>query len=228
VTLIDTGIELDIDLRDPEVEPAEPSIETQAEESVSPRRRIGRRAVPVAFWVLTFALIALLFLPTALGYSRYAITGGSMSPTFDKGSAVFERPVPVADLAVGDVITYVPPADSGVQTLVTHRIVDISRSEAGAPLFRTKGDANEGVDPWDFTLTADEQNVVEFAVPHLGTALTRLSDPSFRRLLIGIPAGIIALRALAELVGWRGLSGWRAAPRPPRPASAPCRPPAAP
>ena len=210
MTLIDTGIDLDIDLRDPEVTP----VETPDERLVSPPRRIARRSLPVVFWVLTFALIALLFLPTVLGFSRYAIVGGSMSPTIDKGSAAFARPVPVGDLEVGDVITYVPPADSGVQTLVTHRIVDISRSEAGTPLFRTKGDANDGVDPWEFTLTAEEQNVVEFAVPHLGTALTRLSDPSFRRLLIGIPAGIIALRALAELMGWRGLTGWRAAPRP--------------
>lgn len=216
MTLIDTGIELDIDLRDPELEPAE----TPAEEPASPTRTLARRSVPVVFWVVTFALIALLFLPTALGYSRYAIVGGSMSPTFDKGSAVFERAVPVDDLEVGDVITYVPPADSGVDTLVTHRIVEISRTETGTPLFRTKGDANDGVDPWEFTLTAEDQNVVAFAVPYLGHALTRLSDPSFRQLLIGIPAGIIALRALAELLGWqgllgrRGLTGWRAAPEP--------------
>ena len=37
------------------------------------------------------------------------------------------RSLQAAGLEVGDVITYVPPPDSGVSTLVTHRIISIRR-----------------------------------------------------------------------------------------------------
>lgn len=168
------------------------------------RRRVfaaARRSLPVAGWLAVFVLIGVLFLPTVLGFSRYAIVGGSMSPTFDRGSAVFSQPEPVSALQVGDIITYLPPPDAGIDTLVTHRISDISEAESGELLFRTKGDANEEADPWTFSLDAETQNVVRFSVPYLGTVLTRLADPDLRRIAIGVPAGVIALGAVMELFG---------------------------
>jgi len=192
--------DVEIDLRDPR----RPTVIAVAPVRRRPLRavlRALRRALPVAGWLAVFALVGLLFLPTLLGFSRYAIVGGSMSPTFERGSAVFSQPEPVSALRVGDIITYVPPADSGIDTLVTHRIVEISETETGEPLFRTKGDANEADDPWTFSLDAEVQNVVRFSVPHLGTALTALADPDVRQIVIGVPAGLIALGAVMELLG---------------------------
>jgi signal peptidase len=146
-------------------------------------------------------LVGVLFLPTLLGYSRYAIVGASMQGTYDRFSAVYETPVPVTELAVGDVITYVPPPESGISTYVTHRIVEIEETDDGRPLFRTKGDANPIEDPWQFTLDRPEQNVVRFSIPWLGWFLLKLADPGFRQLAIGIPAAFIALGALLELLG---------------------------
>jgi signal peptidase I len=160
-----------------------------------------RRAAPAVGWLVLFAVVALLLLPTALGYSRYAIVGGSMSPAFERGSAVYSEPVAVEALQIGDVITYVPPPRTGIDTLVTHRIVEITRTEDGSPLFRTQGDANDAVDPWTFTLDSDHQNVVRFSVPHLGTVLTHLARPDVRQIVIGIPAGLIALGAVLDLFG---------------------------
>ena len=152
-------------------------------------------------WGLTFVLVGVLFLPTLLGYSRYAIVGGSMQGTYDRFSAVYEKPVAVDELEVGDVITYVPPPQSGITTYVTHRIIEVDVAEDGRPLFRTKGDANPVADPWEFSLDGDQQNVVRFAVPGLGWLLLQLADPSFRRLAIGIPAAFIAFGALVDLLG---------------------------
>jgi signal peptidase len=71
-------------------------------------RRAGRIASGAA--VAVAALAALLVLaPAVLGWQRYAIVSGSMSGTYDKGSLVLDEVVPVADLEVGDVITYTPP-----------------------------------------------------------------------------------------------------------------------
>lgn len=206
-TLLDTtDVDIDIDLRDGQAE-VSARVDHRDDRDAEPpmvavaARPRWRRIVGIAGWVAVFAVIGLLFLPTALGYSRYVIMGGSMSPTYELGSAVFEKPVPVASLEVGDVITYVPPASTGIDTYVTHRIVEITETDDGQPLFRTQGDANEAVDPWTFTLDRDTQNVVRFSVPHLGTALTQLADPDVRQLVIGIPAGFIALGAVLELLG---------------------------
>jgi signal peptidase I len=140
-------------------------------------------------------LAALILVPAALGLERYAIAGGSMKGTYDLGSLVFEEVVPVQNLRVGDVITYVPPAESGIDTLVTHRIVEIDGSE-----FRTQGDANADVDPWTFELTAANQSRVVWHLPLAGYPFLALQDRSLRMLLIGLPAAVIALIALRELL----------------------------
>ena len=140
-------------------------------------------------------LVALAFLlPSLMGLQRYVIMGGSMEGTYDLGSVVFEEVVPVEDLRVGDVITYVPPAESGIDTLVTHRIPEIDGAD-----FRTQGDANPAVDPWTFQLTAATQPRVVAHVPYVGFAFMALADRGTRMALIGLPAALIALWSLVEL-----------------------------
>ena len=150
--------------------------------------------------VVVTLLGAAYVLPALLGHERYVITGGSMSGTFEKGSIVFEKPVTAADLEVGDVITYQPPASSGVTTLVTHRIIAIGRSPEGEQVLRTQGDANPDPDPWLFSLTSDTQPVATFSVPHAGWVLIALADPQVRLLVIGLPAGLVALLSLGQLM----------------------------
>ena len=164
-------------------------------------RALGKTTVIIAA-VVACAVAALMFAPGLLGYDRYVITGGSMSGTFERGSLVFEKQVPVADLQVGDVITYLPPAESGIAELVTHRIVSVEASPDGSDqlVFQTKGDANENVDPWTFTLADTVQPRVEGWVPAAGWIFIALSAPGIRMLAIGIPAAIVALLFLRALV----------------------------
>ncbi|MEH3067283.1 MAG: signal peptidase I [Aeromicrobium erythreum] len=174
---------------------------TSAQHRVERRaaRRVTSRAVNALLVVATLAGLAYLA-PSLLGYQRYVITGGSMTGTIDKGSIVFEKAVPVADLAVGDVITYQPPADSGVPNLVTHRIIEIGTAEGGGRLLRTQGDANPQPDPWRFSLTAPTQPVVRHHVPRVGWALVALADRDVRVLVLGVPAGLVALASAVELL----------------------------
>ena len=176
-------------------------------------RRTARVSVR---WAANLAILAVIvgcaawIAPSAFGYSRYIITGGSMTGTYDKGSVVFEEKVPVADLRVGDVITYLPPADSGLTTLVTHRIVGMQPAQGGGVLFTTKGDHNPSVDPWHFKLLDSRQPVVRFSVPHAGWVFIGLADRQVRMLVIGGPAALVALFALGELIG--ALRGGRRRP----------------
>lgn len=179
--------------------------------ATTPRRRADTRTSRLAriganVAIVAVMLVALGFLvPALLGFQRYVITSGSMTGTYDTGSVVFSEVVPTSELRVGDVITYVPPAETGINHLVTHRIVAIDGDE-----LRTKGDASPQVDPWTFQLTAAEQPRAVAGVPYVGYLFLALADRATRIVVIGVPAALIALLALAELV--RGL-------RPERPAT---------
>lgn len=164
-------------------------------------RTIGG-TLATAATVIALGIVALMLVPALLGLDRYVITGGSMSGTFERGALVYEREVPVADLEVGDVITYLPPRESGIAELVTHRIASITAhaSAPGGRVFRTRGDANADVDPWTFTLAAGTQPRVVGWVPAVGWALIALSMPGVRMLAIGLPAALIALLFLRDLV----------------------------
>lgn len=164
--------------------------------SVPVARRLG-----AGLTVLCLALAAILLLPAALGYQRYVIVSGSMSGTYDKGTIVFDRAVPVDELRVGDVITYQPPPGTASDDLLTHRIAWIGRDEGGERSYRTKGDANATADPWTFNLEQADQARVEFSVPYVGYLLAVLSIPVVRMLAIGLPAVVLALLILAGI--WR-------------------------
>lgn len=181
--------------------------------STTQMKRAISRALITVITVVALAIVALMLVPALLGLDRYVITGGSMSGTFERGAIVLERQVPVSDLRVGDVITYLPPAGSGISELVTHRIVAITedRDAAGGRVFQTQGDANASVDPWTFTLAASVQPRVEGWIPSVGWAFIALSIPGVRMLVIGVPAALIALAYLRDVV--------RAMRRPNAPAS---------
>jgi signal peptidase I len=142
--------------------------------------------------------VAVLLVPAVMGLQRYVIVGGSMTGTISKGSVVYARLTPVAQLKKGDVITFVPPVDSQP---VTHRIISIKRSDQGQLVFRTKGDANATADPWTITFPQPQQARYVFHVPFIGYLLALLSIRAVRMLLIGLPALVIAVSILWSL--WR-------------------------
>lgn len=160
--------------------------------------RLSRLATNLALG-LVILVAAGFVIPGLMGFERYVIVGGSMSGTFERGSVAFERLTPVEDLAVGDVITYQPPAESGLTTLVTHRIVGVKTNRKGEHLFRTKGDANAQADPWTFSLPEGQQPTVAFTVPLVGHALMAIADRETRMLLIGLPAAVVCLLGLMDL-----------------------------
>jgi signal peptidase len=162
--------------------------------------RIASRIAGVAITVAAVGLALLLLLPALLGYQRYSILSGSMAGTYDTGSLVYAKAVPVGDLKKGDVITYAPPAGASSQSLVTHRIVAIKLGPNGERIFRTKGDANAAVDPWSFRLNADTQPRVVFSVPYAGRVAMALTDRTTRVMLIGVPAAFIALMVVLGMV----------------------------
>ncbi|HSX36751.1 MAG TPA: signal peptidase I [Patescibacteria group bacterium] len=64
-----------------------------------------------------------------------AVQTGSMAPTFKPGDAVLVQKAQPASLAVGQVVSYISPADPTI--LVSHRIVAINRRTG---MLTTRGD----------------------------------------------------------------------------------------
>jgi signal peptidase I len=126
------------------------------------------------------------------------LVGGSMEPTIDKGSLVFDELVRVRELRAGDVITYTPP---GARQPVTHRIISAKRQKTGSPVFRTQGDANAAPDMRPFKLDQPTQARYRFSVPYLGWAFIALGTKHARFILLALPALLIALAMLGNL--WR-------------------------
>jgi signal peptidase len=147
------------------------------------------------------ACVAIMLGPAVAGYQRYVILTGSMTGTYDRGSIVYDKPVPTAALKVGDPITYSPPPGFTSQVRVSHRIYSIRRGPNGERIFKTKGDANQHPDAWSFTLDRPTAEEVKFHIPEVGYLFLLLSIKEFRMIIIGVPVVIIALILLAKL--WR-------------------------
>jgi len=124
--------------------------------------------VRAAGGVLAFLVLAVV-LPPAFGLSHHTVTDDAMSGTLERGSVVFVKPLPVADLEIGDVITYPHPARSG--ELITRRIAFI---EAG--VIWTSSDSTGALDPWHLTLDRATQARAVADVPYAGYAYDALAS----------------------------------------------------
>lgn len=97
--------------------------------------------------VICVALIAAaIAVPRVIGAVPLTVLSGSMAPTFNPGDLIITMPVddPKEEIKRGDIITFQP--ESGVGTLVTHRVSSVGFSMGGSTVFTTKGDANNGLD----------------------------------------------------------------------------------
>lgn len=157
--------------------------------------RVGRLLGRVALMcIMAVALAAFLFLavgPRVFGYQTSTMLTGSMAPLINPGDVVVSVPTPVADLKTGDIITYHIPVED--QRVETHRITTVNRAGANTTI-QTKGDANNGADPWTATLPGDHAYTTVAVISHLGEAIRALRSPIVgAALLYGAPTLLVLL-----------------------------------
>jgi signal peptidase len=145
--------------------------------------------------IMVVAAAAFLFLavgPRVFGYQTSTMLIGSMSPLINPGDVVVSVvPTPVTDLKVGDIVTYHIPVED--QRIETHRITDVTRAGASTTI-QTKGDANNGADPWNATLAEDHAFTTVAVIPHLGDAIRALRSPLVGKVLLyGAPSLLVLL-----------------------------------
>ncbi|MCA4134726.1 signal peptidase I [Arthrobacter sp. M4] len=168
-------------------------VSTGAGRIVAKGLRFVARSIATA--LLMVAVASFIFLaigPRIFGYQTSTMLTGSMSPLINPGDVVVTTRVPVSDLKVGDIVTFsIPVEDHRVET---HRIIEVQSTPSGAAAIRTKGDANNGADPWTATLTELTIDRHAFTVPYLGTAIRALREPIVRTtLMYAAPTLLVAM-----------------------------------
>lgn len=81
------------------------------------------------------------------GFRIFTVITESMIPDYVVGDAIFTKTIEPSEIKVGDDITYLGMAESFKDKIVTHRVIDIEKSEDGLYIFQTKGIANPEPDP---------------------------------------------------------------------------------
>lgn len=111
----------------------------------SAARLLGQFVSYLVLLVVLFAGLVLIAVPLVTGSQTYTVLTSSMAPAYKPGTLIVVKPTPMAELEVGDVITY--QLWSGRPEVVTHRIVGFSADQDGEPMVMTKGDNNAVIDP---------------------------------------------------------------------------------
>src|SRR5438094_4630742 len=114
---------------------------------MDPRSAISFLARAAVTSMVISSCAVLLFigvLPRTGAYRTLTVLSGSMRPAFSPGDVVVAKPESTGAVKIGDVLVYqIPVADHHVES---HRITKILSRD---PLtVQTKGDANNGADPW--------------------------------------------------------------------------------
>jgi signal peptidase I len=118
-----------------------------SEPSLRHRGRLG--AVKIASSLLLAAVIALILtviVGMALGLWRFAVIDtGSMRPTLYPGDVAVLTSEPTTQLKRGQIVAFHPPGEP--RLTVIHRVWATHLTRRGL-IIRTKGDANNALDPW--------------------------------------------------------------------------------
>ncbi|WP_193312774.1 signal peptidase I [Georgenia subflava] len=167
-------------------------------------RRVGNAVLWLLLATVAAVAFAVVLLPRLLGWVPLSVLSGSMEPAIPTGSQVVveavESDADAAELALGDVITFMPFPDD--TTLVTHRIVGRTLAADGTVAFTTKGDANDAADPWTVT-TVQIRGVAHYHVPYAGHLATVLDGDQKRT------GAVVGAAALFSYAGMQLLSAVR-------------------
>lgn len=153
---------------------------------------IGVMIVCLAF------VVAVLAVPRVIGAVPLTVLTGSMAPTFEPGDLIVTMPVEDAKNEVkrGDIITFQP--ESGVGTLVTHRVVSVGFTLGGKSLFTTRGDANDSED--EPILEEQVMGKYLYHIPYLGYVANAIPNDTKPVMIQVLGIAILGWAAIQSLI----------------------------
>ena len=140
--------------------------------------------------------------PRVLHYRTATMLTGSMVPTINPGDVIVDVEEPATDLKVGQIISYHIPVDD--HRVESHRVTWVHITKDGAVAFRTKGDANNGADPWTARSAAGSSVwIVKTVLPVVGDVIRFMRQPLVQLALTRVVPAILiiscAVRHLAPV-----------------------------
>lgn len=131
----------------------------------------------ITYLTIIIVIIASIFvIPSLFGIKPFIVQSGSMEPVINTGGIAFINTKDL-DVEVNDIITFKLLSESGKETVVTHRIIDIKDG-----VLYTKGDANENAD----LSPIDKSQVIGkfmLQVPHVGYLMAEMTP---KRTIVAI------------------------------------------
>ena len=153
-------------------------------------KKVGTVLVTALLVIVAAMVLAVQIVPQARGGASLIIETGSMKPTISPGDVVAVMPVPVADLNIGDIITY-----ATAENLITHRIIAFEGYGDDLRVI-TQGDANNSEDaPVN---PGQIRGRVTYTLPRVGFVLPWLTEHAF--WIVGGAASIWAVSWFIENV----------------------------
>jgi signal peptidase len=161
--------------------------------------------------LVTGALLAALMLfisvgPRFLPFQTLIVESGSMTPALPVGSVAIYRHETAAQVKVGQVILFAKPSEPTV--IVSHRVYAIKDGARGS-YFETKGDANPAPDSWQIPAVGSGWYVVG-DIPLVGYAVHAMQAPTTKELLVIVPAVLLVLLTVHDILGRRQRSSLEA------------------
>lgn len=106
----------------------------------------------VVLIIISITCLVLIFQNTflknnsILGFRTYVIASNSMAPVLKYGDVILIKEINYDDIKVNDIITYKGISGEFKGKVITHRVIDIVYNE-DTKVLKTKGEANDGIDP---------------------------------------------------------------------------------
>ena len=125
-------------------------------------------------------------------FGLYTIISPSMEPNIKVYDVVMSVDASPSEIKVGDVITFISTWDINYGMTVTHRVVSVSKTNAGVYQFTTKGDNNQSPDG---AVVTSENLIgkVVIRIPQLGKLQFFLATKTGWFLVVFIPAMIVII-----------------------------------
>lgn len=184
--------------------------------------RLARRAGGVVV-TSTLAVVALglgvVAISGVFGHRTLVVRSGSMRPTAPVGSLVVTRSISASAVKVGTIVVVQPERAKRDVLPTLHRVVRVDRTPDGV-VVRTKGDANDAVDPDPHTLRPTVLTPM-FIVPRIGLVIGATHTWAGWLLLIVMPGALLLCAGLRAI--WTDRDGEPSAVVAPGNADAPGR-----
>ncbi|WP_157981701.1 signal peptidase I [Protaetiibacter intestinalis] len=149
-----------------------------------------RVSLSVTVLIALLALAAaVIVVPAATGATPLTVLTSSMEPTLPPGTLIVTRPVEPSDIRIGDVVTY--QLHSGEATVVTHRVIAVSKTAGGEYSFTFQGDNNSQPDP-DEIREVQIQGRLWYSVPYIGWVNTWINGEARAYVVPVIAGGLFA------------------------------------